>query len=224
MPIILNTTIFIGACGAVVPHGENGMDTSDKNYPYWRRAMMDMERTTGRVVGRIPTPVLGESLDHVQEHNKEPKEEPDEELSEEPTEETADRQPDEGSDKITCRLGYHHTWLSVMPTDGFLQVRETEIIGRVLQSIDYACRIAKLRPLPTQILVILYGLGNPSLGCYMDYSKGYLEPGAMLTPSMILAALPTDGEVTLVMRTLVPEAWKHRYVEYEIFLKLYAEP
>ncbi|RKK63594.1 hypothetical protein BFJ67_g884 [Fusarium oxysporum f. sp. cepae] len=81
------------------------------------------------------------------------------------------------------------------------------MIGRILLHIREACEEAKQTPLPTEILVILYGFGNPAIGCHMDCTKDFLDPDAILTPSMILNELPPDRDATLAMRMFAPRPW-----------------
>ncbi|KAF5266705.1 hypothetical protein FOXYS1_2448 [Fusarium oxysporum] len=82
------------------------------------------------------------------------------------------------------------------------------MIGRILLHIREACEEAKQTPLPTEILVILYGFGNPAIGCHMDCTKDFLDPDAILTPSMILNELPPDRDATLAMRMFAPRPWQ----------------
>jgi hypothetical protein len=108
-------------------------------------------------------------------------------------------------------LGCHQSWISVLPKEGFLQTHPSDMIDRILEHILDACDLARQKPLPSPILVILYGPGNPALGCYMNCSKSFHDPAAVLTPSRILQALPRDCEVTLAMRMTVPLFWGRRY-------------
>lgn len=85
------------------------------------------------------------------------------------------------------------------------------MIGRILLHIREACEEAKQTPLPTEILVILYGFGNPAIGCHMDCTKDFLDPDAILTPSMILNELPPDRDATLAMRMFAPRPWVESY-------------
>ncbi|KAK2136273.1 hypothetical protein NOF04DRAFT_1363753 [Fusarium oxysporum II5] len=59
------------------------------------------------------------------------------------------------------KLGRRQTWLSPQRAEGFVQTYSSEMIGRILLHIRNACDLAKETYLPTEILVILYGFGNP---------------------------------------------------------------
>ncbi|KAH7180511.1 hypothetical protein DER46DRAFT_668695 [Fusarium sp. MPI-SDFR-AT-0072] len=113
--------------------------------------------------------------------------------------------------KRVVQLGYRQTWLSAKRAEGFVKTYPSEMIGRILLHIREACEDAKQKPFPTEILVILYGFGNPAIGCHMNCSKDFLDPDAILTPSMILNELPPDGEATLVMRMFAPRPWVESY-------------
>ncbi|KAF4448715.1 ORF20 protein [Fusarium austroafricanum] len=105
-------------------------------------------------------------------------------------------------------LGSRQVWYSATPGDeGFIHSHPQMIITNVLKSISQAAEMQKTDLRPSQILVILYGLGNPSVGCYMDYTKLYTDRRAILTPTMIASAFSRHREVTLVMRTYVPMPW-----------------
>nr|CBA35020.1 hypothetical protein [Fusarium musae] len=102
--------------------------------------------------------------------------------------------------KRLAQLGRHQTWLSPQRADGFVYTYSSEMIGRILLHIREACDKAKETSLPTEILIVLYGLGNPAIGCHMDCTKDFLAPGAIITPTMILNELPPGRDVTLAMR------------------------
>ncbi|KAF4956596.1 hypothetical protein FGADI_3748 [Fusarium gaditjirri] len=108
-------------------------------------------------------------------------------------------------------LGYSQTWLSPQSAEGFVQTYSSEMVGRILLHIRNACDDANKRTLPSEILVILYGFGNPAIGCHMDCTKDFLDPDAILTPSMILNQLMPDREATLVMRMFAPMLWVESY-------------
>ncbi|EWZ86791.1 hypothetical protein FOWG_10319 [Fusarium oxysporum f. sp. lycopersici MN25] len=113
--------------------------------------------------------------------------------------------------KRVAQLGHRQTWLSAKRAEGFIQTYPSEMIGRILLYIREACEEAKQTPLPTEILIILYGFGNPAIGCHMDCTKDFLDPDAILTPSMILNELPPDGHATLAMRMFAPRPWVESY-------------
>ncbi|KAF4498411.1 ORF20 [Fusarium agapanthi] len=85
------------------------------------------------------------------------------------------------------------------------------MIGRILLHIREACDEAKETHLPTEILVILYGFGNPAIGCHMDCTKCFVDPDEIITPTMILNELPPDRDVTLAMRMFTTHPWAHVY-------------
>ncbi|KAF5647591.1 ORF20 [Fusarium tjaetaba] len=113
--------------------------------------------------------------------------------------------------KRLAQLGRHQTWLSPQRADGFVYTYSSEMITRILLHIREACDKAKETSLPTEILVILYGLGNPAIGCHMDCTKDFLEPGAIITPTMILNELPPGRDVTLAMRMFSTRPGAHIY-------------
>ncbi|KAG5744864.1 hypothetical protein H9Q70_012441 [Fusarium xylarioides] len=85
------------------------------------------------------------------------------------------------------------------------------MVSRILLHIRGACDKAKETYLPTEILVILYGLGNPAIGCHMDCTKDFLDPDAIITPTMILKELPPGRDVTLAMRMFSTLPWAYVY-------------
>nr|AHC70732.1 hypothetical protein [Fusarium nygamai] len=113
--------------------------------------------------------------------------------------------------KRLAQLGRRQTWLSPQDAEGFDQTYPSEMIGRILLHIREACDKAKETYLPTEILVILYGFGNPAIGCHMDCTKDFVGPEAIITPTMILQELPPDRDVTLAMRMFSTIPWGHIY-------------
>ncbi|KAF5557819.1 ORF20 [Fusarium mexicanum] len=113
--------------------------------------------------------------------------------------------------KRLAQLGRRQTWLRPQDAEGFDQTYPSEMIGRILLRIREACDEAKKTYLPTEILVILYGLGNPAIGCHMDCTKDFADPDAIITPTMILKELPPDRDVTLAMRMFTTRPWAHIY-------------
>ncbi|KAG4265051.1 hypothetical protein FPRO04_00666 [Fusarium proliferatum] len=113
--------------------------------------------------------------------------------------------------KRLAQLGRRQTWLSAQIAEGFTYTPPSQIIGRILLHIREACDEAKETYLPTEILVILYGFGNPAIGCHMDCTKDLLEPDAMITPTKILNELPPGRDVTLAMRVFTTKHWVHAY-------------
>nr|AHC70726.1 hypothetical protein [Fusarium phyllophilum] len=113
--------------------------------------------------------------------------------------------------KRLAQLGRHQTWLSPQRVDRFVYTYSSEMIGKILLHIREACDRAKETYLPTEILVILYGLGNPAIGCHMDCTKDFLDPDATITPTMILNELPPGRDVTLAMRMFSTHPWAHVY-------------
>ncbi|KAF5649203.1 hypothetical protein F25303_4740 [Fusarium sp. NRRL 25303] len=113
--------------------------------------------------------------------------------------------------KRLAQLGCRQTWLSAQNAEGFIQMAPSQMIGRILLHIRNACDEAKKTHLPTEILVILYGFGNPAIGCHMDCTKDLLKPGAMITPTNILNALLPGRDVTLAMRVFTTKYWVHAY-------------
>ncbi|KAF5688909.1 hypothetical protein FDENT_4625 [Fusarium denticulatum] len=117
--------------------------------------------------------------------------------------------------KRLAQLGRHQTWLSPQTADGFVYTYSSEMISRILLHIREACDKAKETHLPTEILVILYGLGNPTIGCHMDCTKDFLHPDAIITPTMILNELPPGRDVTLAMRMFSTMHGVHAYSLHE---------
>ncbi|KAI1047268.1 hypothetical protein LB505_008022 [Fusarium chuoi] len=113
--------------------------------------------------------------------------------------------------KRLAQLGCRQTWLSAQNAEGFIQMAPSQMIGRILLHIREACDEAKKTHLPTEILVILYGFGNPAIGCHMDCTKDLLETEARITPTNILNELPPGRDVTLAMRVFTTKHWVHAY-------------
>ncbi|KAF5577367.1 ORF20 [Fusarium pseudocircinatum] len=117
--------------------------------------------------------------------------------------------------KRLAQLGRHQTWLSPQAADGFVKTYSSEMIGRILLHIREACDKAKETHLPTEILVILYGLGNPAIGCHMDCTKDFLHRDAIITPTKILNGLPPGRDVTLAMRMFSTVSGGYAYSLHE---------
>ncbi|KAM0551777.1 hypothetical protein ACHAPJ_008346 [Fusarium lateritium] len=83
----------------------------------------------------------------------------------------------------------------------------SEIIHTVLEQITDASRLARGMNPPSQIILLLFGHGSPSLGCYMDYDKSIIDPEAILTPTKILEAMDPEAHITLVMNPYTDSAW-----------------
>ncbi|KAF4970884.1 hypothetical protein FSARC_2154 [Fusarium sarcochroum] len=83
----------------------------------------------------------------------------------------------------------------------------SEVIDRVLGHIRVATQISKSTNPPAQILLLLFGHGSPSLGCYMDYDKSIKDPEAILTPTKILAAMESEAHITLFINTFAKTRW-----------------
>lgn len=113
--------------------------------------------------------------------------------------------------KRLAQLGHRQTWLSAQVAEGFTHMAPSEMIGRIRLHIREACDEAKKTHLPTEILVILYGFGNPAISCHMDCTKDLLETEAMITPTNILNELPPGRDVTLAMRVFTTKHWVHAY-------------